>query len=184
MRIDLSSFTLGMPRDGQVTLLEHQAKWAVAFTHVSKDMKAFVKPLEIDLHHIGSTSIPYIKAKPILDILGVVDGFEHLDQLQAPLERYGLVWKGEYGVLGRRFCVQYDSAEQNSYLHLHVFEKDHVDVSRLLLFRDYLRAFPAAALAYQNEKDRLKQQHSNDRKLYSAGKTEFIERILNEALSK
>lgn len=181
MRIPLHAYALGMPRDGQVTLAPHHPKWEEAFEVLSLDLEEFVQPLDLTLHHIGSTSIPDIRAKPILDILGTVGSLEELDKYRQRFEDYGLVWKGEYGIAGRRYCTLYDAEEKNGYLHLHMFEKDSPEAARHLLFRDYLRAHPAVAARYDAEKERLLREHAKDRKLYTPGKTDFIQQALRDA---
>lgn len=181
MRNNLSLYKLGLLRDGQVILADHHTDWMRAYSVVSTDLKQFLKPFDIELHHIGSTAIANTRAKPILDIVGIVDNIKLLDEKQECFERYGLMWKGENDIAGRRYCVQYDETQERTYMHLHMFERGHPAILNHLLFRDYLRAFPAVAQKYDAEKMRLIKVHVNNRSLYVANKTSFIEGVLREA---
>jgi GrpB-like predicted nucleotidyltransferase (UPF0157 family) len=119
LRNQLIKLKLGLNRK-IVTLTPHQADWSVAFNIMEKYLLDAI-PSDLELHHIGSTSIPGIHAKPILDILGVVSSIEQFDKLKNKFESLGFVWKGEYGIANRRYCVLYDDAEELGLIHLHVF---------------------------------------------------------------
>ena len=104
-----------MPRDGSVMLADHESGWAVCYQSVASQIADGLRPDKIELHHMGSTSIFGLKAKPILDILGVFDNIAAFDALQSKIEELGFVWKGEYGIAGRRYCVLYN--EDQSQVH-------------------------------------------------------------------
>lgn len=168
-----------MSRD-RIVLAEHDARWVSAFGLVDAAVRASA-PALTELHHVGSTAIPGIRAKPILDVLAVADTLAALDECRAGLEAAGFVWKGEYGIPGRRYCVLYDSAEEKGLVHLHAFARGHEDVRRHLRFRDRLRADPTAALEYETLKSRLAAEYGGARELYTNGKADFIRRVSGQS---
>jgi GrpB-like predicted nucleotidyltransferase (UPF0157 family) len=179
--IDISALErlgLGMPRE-RVVLAEHDARWTTAFEQVSGAIRAAL-PREpgLELHHIGSTSVPGLCAKPIVDILGSVAGLEGFDTCRSALESLGFEWKGEYGIPGRRYCVLYDEGKERGYVHLHVHDRGHADVRRNLLFRDYLRVNPDAAARYGELKAGLQREFESRREHYTDSKRSFIETSL------
>ncbi len=181
MNINFEEYDLGMHRGGEVHLVEHSNRWAKCFSLVSQQMVDALAPYSIELHHIGSTAIPNIKAKPILDILGTVTSIKELDEQQKQFENLGFTWKGEYGINGRRYCVKYDISQNIGYIHLHIFEKSHPEVKEHILFRDYLCNFPDQALEYNKLKESLFNKFSSDRQQYTNSKDSFIKDTLKKA---
>lgn len=177
LREQLKELHLGMHRK-TVSLSPYNTNWSKAFL-VAKSLLQQKISLRFDLHHIGSTSIPNIKAKPILDILGVVTSIEEFDSCRFELEDLGFTWKGEYGIANRRFCILYDEKEEFSLIHLHVFAKANNEVEKHLIFRDYLIASPSTATRYEELKISLAQ--GDTRSNYSEGKSELIAQLLKEA---
>lgn len=180
LRDQLKKWNVGMNR-ATVSLSPHDANWSKAFKEVEIMLREKI-PTGLDLHHIGSTSIPGIHAKPILDILGVVPSIEVFDAHQSTLESLGFVYKGEYGIPHRRYCVLYDENEKVGLIHLHVFAKSNSEVERHLVFRDYLRSSPDAAYRYEDLKKKLAQSFAEARTSYSEGKAKLITQLLEEAI--
>ncbi|HEY8271537.1 MAG TPA: GNAT family N-acetyltransferase, partial [Pseudobdellovibrionaceae bacterium] len=179
LRDQLKKLNVGMSRKA-VSLSPHDANWFEAFSAVDAALNDCV-PKDLELHHIGSTSIPGIHAKPILDILGVVPSIEAFDNNRSELESLGFVWKGEYGIAGRRYCVLYDESEEVGLVHLHVFAKSDREVEKHLIFRDYLKATAEASYRYEELKKKLAQSFMDARTNYSEGKSELIAQLLDEA---
>lgn len=175
----LKELNVGMSRK-TVSLSPYTSNWSKAFSISSAILKERI-PSELDLHHIGSTSIPNIYAKPIIDILGVVPSIEAFDSRKSDLEALGFAWKGEYGIANRRYCVLYDESEEIGLIHLHVFAKDDHEVDKHLVFRDYLRASSEASSRYEELKRKLADTHNDARTNYSEGKSELITHLLKEA---
>lgn len=107
----------------------------------------------VAVHHIGSTSVPGLAAKPIIDLMPLVSDLVDLDRQRERVEALGYVWHGELGMLGRRYCTFSDAAGIRT-AQLHFFEANSEHVERHIAFRDYLRAHPEVADAYENEKRR------------------------------
>lgn len=179
LRDQLKNLNVGMSRK-IVSLSPHNPNWFKAFLAADKVLKEQIST-DLELHHIGSTSIPGIYAKPILDILGVVPSIEAFDNKRSELEFLGFVWKGEYGITGRRYCVLYNENEDVGLIHLHVFEKSDDEVEKHLIFRDYLRASKDASYRYEELKKKLAQSFTGVRINYSEGKAQLIAQLLEEA---
>ena len=136
----------------------------------------------LEVHHIGSTSIPGLAAKPIIDLLPVVKSLKKLDQSRKQIEVLGFHWHGEYGIRDRRFCTLSNS-EGVRIAHLHFFETDSLHITRHLAFRDYLRAHPQIAAEYEAEKHCARKLHPNNSHDYSDEKAHWIKTVEARALS-
>ncbi|MEM6407551.1 MAG: GrpB family protein [Pseudomonadota bacterium] len=162
-----------------VTLAEHDPGWFAEYEAERMRLLAQV-PCLIALHHIGSTSVPGILAKPIIDMLGEVGGFTKLDAATDAFETLGYEVMGAFGIPGRRYFRKTTSAGRRSH-HLHVFTTGSEHLERRLAFRDYLRAHPSVARAYSELKARLLEK-SDDAEAYMDGKDPFIKDIEARAL--
>ena len=167
-------------RNGSVTLQPHNPKWDEAFTFESNRLASQLKNEAIEIHHVGSTSIATICAKPILDLLLVAPSLNEIDQGKSVFEGLGYEYKGEYGIPGRRYSVLYNEEKTMGYVHIHAFPANHLEVHRHLLFRDYLRAFPEVARQYEELKISLLETNIK-RSNYTEAKAPFIERALIDA---
>jgi GrpB-like predicted nucleotidyltransferase (UPF0157 family) len=127
----------------------------------------------VRLHHIGSTAIPGIRAKPIIDLLLEVTDVAELDGRASDMEELGYEGKGEFGIPGRRYFRK-DNASGVRTHHVHAFQAGSPEVERHLAFRDYMIAHPAAAQAYSELKQELAREHPDDIGAYVAGKDPFI----------
>ena len=132
------------------------------------------------LHHIGSTAISGIPAKPIIDILMEVTELQSLDEMSPAIESLGYEVMGEYGIPRRRYFRRNDASGTRTH-QIHAFEVGSGEVNRHLAFRDYMRAHPTAAQAYGELKLRLAGQHPHDIEAYMDGKDAFIK--TNETLA-
>jgi GrpB-like predicted nucleotidyltransferase (UPF0157 family) len=129
-------------------------------------------PVLIGLHHIGSTAIPGIKAKPILDLLGVVSSLGALEEKNGDLEGLGYVVRGERGIPRRRYFTRGTNGERSH--HLHCFMQGDPEIDRRLVFRDYLISHPEVARAYEKLKEELAVRFPNDSDAYCDAKGPFI----------
>ena len=175
----LQQFELGMSRY-EVQLKVHSSLWSEAFSVLQEKLNEACA-FKIQFHHIGSTSVSGIRAKPILDVLGVGASVEILDDEKSAVESLGFTWKGEYGIPGRRYSVLYDPSENRSFVHLHMFVEGNPEVEKHILFREYLRAHPSAAQTYDGKKAELSERFKSQRDKYTEGKSELIQNLLNRA---
>ena len=156
-----------------IVLAPPSSEWPAAFERESAAISGALSDLSIELHHIGSTAIPGIVAKPVIDMLAVVPTVEALDARAHRLVELGYEALGEYGIPGRRYFRK--NAPDGARTHqLHAFAAGSPEVERHLGFRDYLRAHPAEAAAYGALKQELAERCGSDMEAYGDGKTAFI----------
>jgi len=136
----------------------------------------------VAVHHIGSTSVPGLEAKPIIDLMPLVTSLADLDRDRGPVEALGYRWHGELGIAGRRYCTLEDAGGRRL-VQLHFFAGDSPQVRRHIAFRDYLRAHPEAAAAYAAEKRRARDLHPDDTHAYTDEKDAWIRRTEAAALA-
>jgi GrpB-like predicted nucleotidyltransferase (UPF0157 family) len=161
-------------KKGIVRLVPHNVEWVQAYEAERARIEAAIGPYILEIQHVGSTSIPGIAAKPIIDIgVGVAD-FEAARVCIAPLEALGYTFHGEHGIPGRHYFTRGDP----TLYHTHMHETTSRAWGNLVLFRDYLLAHPDEARAYLELKQRLADRYRCDRRAYTEGKAAFIERIL------
>lgn len=130
------------------------------------------------VEHVGSTSVPGLPAKPIIDIDVVIEGDDQLDEVIERLTAVGYVFQGDKGVTGR---YAFGSPRGSPDHHLYVCAEGSRELRRHLLFRDYLRRHREEAAAYGRLKQELARQNPADRIAYTDGKSEWIERALRRA---
>ena len=161
-------------------VLPHDPAWAQAFGVEANAVMAAVAPVEVTLHHIGSTAVPGILAKPIIDILGEASCLRAIDRSTSRLEAIGYEAMGAYGIEGRRYFRK-TAADGVRTHHLHMFEIGAPPIARHLAFRDYLRACPDRAMAYSDLKARILAGLGSDGATYQEEKAAFVEALSAEA---
>jgi GrpB-like predicted nucleotidyltransferase (UPF0157 family) len=139
-------------------------------------------PTLVTVHHIGSTSVPGLAAKPIIDLMPLVTNLVDLDRQRRNVEGLGFEWHGEFGISGRRYCTLSDQTGTRL-VQLHFFSADSPEVDRHIAFRDYLRSHSDAAAAYEKEKRRARDLHSKDSHAYTDEKAAWIRATEAKALA-
>lgn len=166
----------GLTRN-KVALSPYSASWPIIFQQEKETLiKLLGKENFIDIQHVGSTAIPFIDAKPIIDIAIAVNSFEKSKILIKPMTDTGYTYRGENGIPRRHFFVKF--AENKSLFHVHMNEQTSKDWINQIYFRDYLLSHKEKALEYQSLKRVLSDKYPDDRISYTQGKNEFIESIL------
>ena len=128
------------------------------------------------VEHVGSTSVPGLASKPVLDIVASVEHFPLGDEARAALASLGYEYRGEAGIAGRQFFRTNPRTR-----HLHVYGLGHAEFERHMRFRSYLRAHPIAARRYETLKLELAKRFPHDRQAYTSGKDDLIRELLEHA---
>lgn len=135
----------------------------------------------VDIHHVGSTAIPGLAAKPIIDVLLEVGDIGRVDSLNDALETLGYRAWGEYGLPGRRYFTR-DVAGTRTH-NVHVYEMGNPEVERHLAFRDYMITSPEESRAYGRLKEELARRFPADFEAYMDGKDAFVKERERRALA-
>lgn len=167
---------LGLP-SGQLRLSLYEPDWPLLFLAERERLFASLGRYVLDVQHIGSTAIPGMPAKPILDIGVAVTNFAEAACCIPLLEQFGYSYKGENGIPRRHYFVKGDPRTH----HLHMLEITSEEWKSHLLFRDYLRGNPETARAYAGLKQNLATRFATDREAYQTGKESFIQGVLLQA---
>jgi len=157
----------------QVRVVPPDLNWPAEFQAEAERIRVALGNRVVAVHHIGSTAIPGIHAKPIIDIMLEVDDLAALDTRAAAMVELGYEPKGEFGIPGRRYFRK-DSSQGIRTHHVHAFQAGDAGVERHLAFRDYLIVHPAIAESYSVLKQRLADSHPDDLEAYMDGKDAFI----------
>jgi len=164
-----------------VELVPHRAEWAAMAEAETARLKAALGDALRTVHHIGSTAIPEIMAKPIVDLIPIVTSLSALDAEKESVRELGYRWHGEYGITRRRFCTLADAVTGKRKFQLHCFAAGDAEVARHLAFRDYLLAHPQIAKEYESEKIRAAARAPHDSNAYNAEKNDWIKWIERDA---
>ena len=163
-----------------VKVVEYTPDWSAAFEAEALLLEKAIGDNLVRLFHIGSTSVPGLKAKPIIDILPVVLDIERLDAKNGAFAAAGYEAMGEFGIPGRRYFHKGGVGRTH---HVHAFQYDCVyPILRHVAFRDYLRAHADVRDAYGELKTELAARFPNDIDGYCDGKDAFVKRVEAEAL--
>jgi len=163
----------------KVNVIPYNPKWGLQFESEKELLLKSLKNIILRIHHIGSTSVEGLAAKPIIDILLEVTALEELDKSAFIFEELGYEPKGEFGIEGRRY---YRKGRDHRTHHIHAFKEGDENILRHLAFRDYLRTHPNIAKEYQALKEKLAKEFHDNTKAYCDGKDAFIKHYEKEAL--
>ena len=171
---------LGLKR-GTVELLPHNPLWEDIAAETIKLLKSLLNDVAVDIQHVGSTSIRNICAKPIIDIAVGVNTLDSIKPYIELLKKNGIIFRKE-DVKEQLLFVIGDFEKEFRTHHIHVVEWNSVAWNNYINFRDYLNAFPKYAKEYDDLKKKLALEFADNRRDYTAGKHEFIEKILNKSI--
>lgn len=132
----------------------HDPAWSAAFDEAQATLQGILGVDAVAIHHVGSTAIPNILAKPVIDILIEATSLEALDRRYAAFLKAGFLGKGEKGIEGRRFYIK-DNAQGVRSHHIHAFTAGSFHIERHLAFRDYLLAHSEVASEYSRVKEAI-----------------------------
>lgn len=167
--------------DEPVTIVDYDPAWRGRFHAQAARLTAILQPwLAASIEHVGSTAVPGLRAKPVVDILApVVSLADAQTSLNALIADGWLFWPDDPNRNYRMWFLR-PKPEARTH-HLHIIQHDHPAARAELAFRDALRKDPVARDAYATLKDQLAAQHRTDRDAYTDAKGEFIRSILRVA---
>lgn len=169
-----------------VTLVsKYNPEWLLQFQAIQKVLKKNLAGLYLRIEHVGSTSIPGMVAKPIID-LDIVIQERNMQNVIAALEKIGYIHQGDLGI-PQREAFDLEDPELKSKLpchHLYVCPETSPELERHLCFRDFLRKHPEYASQLSALKWSLAERHDNDRQAYMDGKDALVKDIIRRALAE
>jgi GrpB-like predicted nucleotidyltransferase (UPF0157 family) len=160
-----------------VQIAPYDPGWPVRFRIIGARLRDHLGDMAQRIDHIGSTAVPGLAAKPVIDIQIAVIAFEPFDPILFALEDLGYMWREHNPDLTRRMFRDADPRTA----HIHVRVVGSFGEQMALVFRDYLRAHPTEADAYAALKMRLAAQYHHQRAAYTDGKEPFIWGVLQRA---
>lgn len=158
-----------------VIINEYDPAWPAVFARLAAIVATPLGGLALAIEHIGSTAVPGLAAKPIIDIDIAVADDAAVREAIARLATIGYVHEGDLGIPGREAFAAPTWLPTH---HLYVCRADNREYRRHIAFRDYLRAHPDAVRDYAALKRQLALKHRDDRDAYTNAKSEFIAGIL------
>lgn len=162
---------------GTVQIIPYDPAWEILFATERERIAAAIGQQVLAIEHVGSTSIPNLAAKPILDIAIGVGSLDDVPDCVAPLTNLGYEYKGEHGLPERHYFTR---GRPNRTHHLHMVVVGQYQWNTLIPFRDHLRRNPETLAQYQQLKEELAARFPHDRLAYTDGKAEFIQAILRQ----
>lgn len=155
--------------------MNYDAEWPKQFAQLRENLWLPLRDIAVAIEHVGSTAVPGLAAKPVIDIDIVIPSRDELPSVIERLAQAGYVHRGNLGIEDRdAFGEPAGSPRHN----LYVCPRDSVALRNHLTLRDHLRAHPADAAAYAALKKKLAGESPTDIDRYSASKTDFILSIL------
>ena len=170
-----------MNEQNQVRIMEvvpYSPNWKEEFLSESEKISNIMKNEIINIYHIGSTAIPGIFAKPVIDILVEVKNINYIDNYNNEMERLGYIPRGEAGIEGRRYFLK--GLYKRTH-HVHIFETGNPEIKKHIDFRDYMVSHSEDAKRYEELKKELARKFRFDSTSYVAGKDSFIKDIDKKA---
>lgn len=175
-------------KKGTVKLVPYKQQWERFFemekTRIKKAFQNWILGYNVEIEHIGSTSIPDISAKPIIDILIGVrsSNDEDINWTKEILEKLGYEFMPLACEEDKLFFALGDDSNRTHHVHVVLYGSTYWNND--LMFRDYLRAHSGIAIEYDQLKKELSKKYQNDRKSYTQGKEKFIQSVLEKACKK
>lgn len=155
----------------------YDARWPGLFEAEAGTLRRILGETLLALHHVGSTAIPGLVAKPIIDILAEARCLEEIDRKTVAMESCGYEARGAYGIEGRRYFSKARTDSDGVGFHVHAFARGSSQIGRHLRFRDYLIAVPDAAKEYAALKLSLRDPSGGLVSDYAERKAPLIELI-------
>ncbi len=161
-----------------IEITPYSPAWPARFASLGTAFRAALGEVAVRIDHVGSTSVPGLAAKPVIDLQISVAALEPVDPFRLPLERLGYVYRADNDERTKRYFREPPGTPRT---HVHVRRAGSFSEQFALLFRDYVRAHPTEATAYADLKYRLAAEHAEDRAAYTDAKNPFIWDLMHRA---
>lgn len=164
---------------GIVELEEYNSNWKEEYKREEKLLKEVLGNKIIEIHHIGSTSIEGLKAKPIIDILVVINSLDEINTIEELLKPYDYTNRGPHGVEDRMFFAKGPEDARSHYIHFTTLNSN--TYYNQIYFKRYLIEHKEYIKDYCVLKEELASKYAGDRPKYTQGKNEFITNVVKLA---
>jgi GrpB-like predicted nucleotidyltransferase (UPF0157 family) len=161
-----------------VVVVPYDPEWPGFFRALGTSLREALGAVALRIDHIGSTAVPGLAAKPVIDVQISVTSLERLDEYRLPLEQLGFVYRADNPERTKRYFREMPGQRRT---HIHVRRAGSWAEQFALLFRDYMRAHPEEAQAYAELKERLAAAYRHDRQGYTEAKGPFIWEVMRRA---
>src|SRR5690606_20153629 len=163
----------------KVEVCDYHKEWEELFQKEAAEIKKILGDNCVAVHHIGSTAVKGLAAKPVIDLMPVVKDIEAIDRFNQAFEQLGYEAKGENGLKGRRYFQKGGDARTH---HIHMDERGNGEINRHLAFSDFLKKHPKKAEKYGTLKKELAMKYPTEIEQYSRGKESLVKEIEKQAL--
>ena len=173
-------------KDAPVEVMDYNPHWPKIFDKEKRQVLNAIGNKVVAIEHVGSTAVPGLGAKPIIDIMVGPRNLSDAKHCIKPLASIGYEYVPEYeaSMPERRYFRKGPSSKPNKHYHLHMVGYGGEFWKRHLLFRDYLQTHPDTASEYYGLKKRLAVEYRLNREAYTEAKTSFIESVVSKANSE
>jgi len=158
-------------------ILPYNPKWVKQFTAESKVIRTAFEDPELEIEHIGSTAVPGMSGKPLIDILVIISDIDLVDPHVEAMERAGYTAYGDF--LEMKSYLFAREINGQKLVNVHVFETGHPHIKEMLAVRDFLRNNLDEAKAYSRLKNQLYKQYPTDYAGYREAKDEYVEDLIS-----
>ena len=173
---DFASAGLGL-QYGTVRLVHAREGWAVIASELAAEINRVLSALVVGIEHVGSTAVPGLLAKPIIDLAVGIRPGAVLSEVTEAMSRLGWIYRGDAGDAGGWIFV-FEDSPWHRVAHAHGVEFGGSQWVQYLRFRDLLLRSPVARRTYEEAKQHLAEQHPDGRQHYTAGKDPTVLRLL------
>ena len=166
----------------KVIVVSYDENWQAEFEQIRDELVVALGELIIDIEHVGSTAVPWLCAKPIIDIDVVIKDYNVFETVKSSLAEIGYVHEGDLGIKDRH-AFKYDGKPHLMRHHLYVCPKYSEELKRHIAFRDYLRGNQADRKWYDTVKMQAAKRYPDDIESYMIAKSSCIVEILEKCCS-
>ena len=168
----------GSERQRTIEIVSYDPTWPRLFQELGGKLRSALGDIAVRIDHIGSTAVPGLAAKPIIDVQISVASFQPLEAFKQPLERLEYVYRPDNTERTKRYFREPPGSRRT---HIHVRRAGSFSEQWALLFRDYLRTHPEAGAEYTAVKRRLAARFPHDGAAYTEAKGPFLWEVIRRA---